>query len=336
MSLSDSAAKNGPQAKAPLTRAQRRKLKKTRAEARDFLREARRLARRYGKRIAPERLAQVNEAIAHLEAALPGEDVERLGAVLKKLDQCGEHRLRRRARGSTSLHQQALAIAGASPVRLEAVRSLARLTPTAHRRHIFVNNSLGVRCRCQRRALHWGGYRRGERRLRQRSTTTALRRRDNIMRSDGSRDLVEASWGAGARRHPGQDRGLYSRRRPAAAAGPTRIPVHTGRAHAWYPTAARPRGRDDLGPDPRPTVTHTCCATRAGRGLRGPPPPRATCYDGRQPRQTQDSPRRAGRWSAVRPRHGAGASSRAAWGKPGLGFGGDVGLRVGRFFDVVR
>ncbi len=76
--MSDSAAKNGDQPKAPLTRAQKKKLKKTRAEAKDFLREAKRLAKRYGKRIAPEKLAQVQEAIAALEAARPGEDVERL------------------------------------------------------------------------------------------------------------------------------------------------------------------------------------------------------------------------------------------------------------------
>jgi signal peptidase I len=160
---SSAAARNG--------RGNARRLRKARREARDFLKETRRLTRRFGKRIDQAKLAQVEESMTALEGAIRGDDLERLGAALKRLDGLVERHLGF-ARRSPALEYtisigKALAIA--LVLRLFVIEAFkipsGSMIPTLLiGDHLFVNKlSYGVRLPVVNREIaHWGGYERGD------------------------------------------------------------------------------------------------------------------------------------------------------------------------------
>jgi signal peptidase I len=153
------------------SRAAKKKLKQTRLETREFLAEARRLVKRYGKRLQPEKLAQIEEGMAALKAAAEGDDAEKLGASLKHLDGLVEKHLgfARRSPGLEYAISIGKALAIALVLRLFVIEAFkipsGSMIPTLMiGDHIFVNKlSSGVRLPVvDRNLLHWGGYRRGE------------------------------------------------------------------------------------------------------------------------------------------------------------------------------
>ncbi len=147
------------------------KLKKTRREAKDFLKEAQRLFKRYQKRVDPAGKAELTAAMDAVTEAIKGDDVERLGTTLKRLDTLVEKYLGF-ARRSPAL-EYALSIGKALAValvlRLFVVEAFkipsGSMIPTLMiGDHIFVNKlSYGVRLPIiSKDVLHWGGYERGD------------------------------------------------------------------------------------------------------------------------------------------------------------------------------
>ncbi|HEY3446978.1 MAG TPA: signal peptidase I [Myxococcales bacterium] len=342
--MSDSDAKK-PEPRAPLTRAQKSKLKKTRAEAKDFLHEARRLAKRYGKRIAAERLAQVQEAIANLEAALPGDDVERLGAVLKRLDQLVEKHLgfARRSPAVEYVISISKALAIALVLRLFVIEAFkipsGSMIPTLLiGDHIFVNKlSYGVRLPVINwEPAHWGGYRRGDIIVfanPQDDKRPFLDRRDYIKRIAGlPGDLVEV-----------KDEVLFVNgvEQPRTRADPAFTYYdRLGDDGPWVQERAELWRETMLGPDGKtPTVTHDVLrdSERTHPSYEGPfrVPDGHLFMMGDNRDNSQDG--RAGGWYV--PFGHVKGRALIIWlslGKPGVGLSDDVGVRVERFFNVVR
>lgn len=331
--------------KGPLTRAQRRKLKKTRVEAKDFLREAKRLAKRYGKRIVPEKLAQVQEAIANLEAALPGEDVERLGAVLKRLDHLVEKHLgfARRSPAAEYVISISKALAIALVLRLFVIEAFkipsGSMIPTLLiGDHLFVNKlSYGVRLPVlNREVLHWGGYRRGDVIVFANPLDDErpfLERRDYIKRIAGlPGDLVELKDEVLYVNGVAQPRTLADRAFEYYDRLGDDGPWVQERAELWKETMFGPDGQT-------PTVTHDVLrdAERIHPGYEGPfrVPQNALFMMGDNRDNSADG--RAGGWF-VPFGHVKGRALVVwlSWGKPGFGLGDQVGIRFDRFFDVVR
>ncbi|HCF62665.1 MAG TPA: signal peptidase I [Myxococcales bacterium] len=152
-------------------RAARKKLKKTRREAKDFLREAKRLTKRYGKRLQAEKLTQLQAGIAALENALPVANVEKLGGALKHLDQLVEKHLgfARRSPAVEFTVSISKALAIALVLRLFVIEAFkipsGSMIPTLMiGDHIFVNKlSYSLRLPVVNKSLfHWGGYERGD------------------------------------------------------------------------------------------------------------------------------------------------------------------------------
>ncbi|MGI5864367.1 MAG: signal peptidase I [Myxococcales bacterium] len=165
------AQQGSKKADATQARAARKKLKKTRREAKDFLREAKRLAKRYGKRLQAEKVAQIQAGIAALENALPNDDVEKLGGALKHLDQLVEKHLgfARRSPAVEFTLSISKALAVALVLRLFVIEAFkipsGSMIPTLMiGDHIFVNKlSYSLRLPLVNKALfHWGGYDRGD------------------------------------------------------------------------------------------------------------------------------------------------------------------------------
>lgn len=157
--------------KPPQDRAAARKLKKTRHEAKDFLKEVRRLVKRHGKKLDESALGQVQEGATALEASLGVDDVGRLGAALKRLDGLVEKHLGF-ARLSPSV-EYAISIGKALAIALvlrlfvvEAFRipSGSMIPTLLIGDQLFVNKlSYGLRLPVVNRNLvEWGGHRRGD------------------------------------------------------------------------------------------------------------------------------------------------------------------------------
>jgi signal peptidase I len=152
-------------------RAAARKLKKTRSEAKDFLHEARRLVKRYGKRLQPEKLSQLQAGIGALESSIKADNVEKLGGTLKHLETLVDKHLGFARRSPTAEYFISIgkALAIALVLRLFVVEAFkipsGSMIPTLMiGDHIFVNKlSYGMRLPVVNWELfHWGGYKRGE------------------------------------------------------------------------------------------------------------------------------------------------------------------------------
>ncbi len=340
-----------------LTRAQKRKLKKTRVEAKDFLREAKRLAKRYGKRLPPEKLTQLQEAIAGVEAALPQDDVERLGAVLKRLDVLVEKHLGFARRSPAVEYALSIgkALAIALLLRLFVVEAFkipsGSMIPTLMiGDHIFVNKlSYGVRLPVINwELLHWGGYRRGDIIVFANPNDDHrpfLERRDYIKRIVGlPGDVIEVK--AEAVQVDGQEQrtevlyvnGVAQARQLAQRSFP--YYDRLGDDGPWDQTSADLWKETLLGPDGRPTVTHDVLRNPAQAHIvyEGPfkVPADALFMMGDNRDNSQDG--RAGGWFV--PFGHVKGRALIIWlslGKPGLWFWGDgAGVRVERFFRTVR
>jgi signal peptidase I len=146
--------------------------RKLRREAKDFLKESRRLIRRGGKRLEKKDLSQLEEAAAALEAAIDQRDsAERLSAALKRLDNLVEKHLGflRRKPGVAFTISIAQALAVALVLRLFVIEAYkipsgSMIPSLLVGDRIFVNKlSYGVRLPVVNYDLfHWGGYKRGE------------------------------------------------------------------------------------------------------------------------------------------------------------------------------
>lgn len=147
------------------------KLKKTRREAKDFLKESQRLLKRHQKRVDPAGKAELTEAMNAVSAAIQGDELERLGASLKRLEALVEKYLgfARRSPGVEYALSIGKALAVALVLRLFVVEAFkipsgSMIPSLMIGDHIFVNKlSYGVRLPVISKAvLHWGGYERGD------------------------------------------------------------------------------------------------------------------------------------------------------------------------------
>lgn len=341
--MADPAAKTTP-AEPARSGSNGRRLKKARREAREFLTETRRLTRRYRKRLAAEKLAQVEEATAALEAAIKGEDLEKLGTALKRLDATVEKHLGF-ARRSPALEYTisiAKALAIALVLRLFVVEAFkipsgSMIPSLLIGDHIFVNKlSYGVRLPVVNWDLaHWGGYRRGDVIVfvnPQDDQRPFLERRDYIKRIAGlPGDTVEV-----------KDEVLYV----------NGVPQPRELVDRYFPYY------DRLGDDgPWVPATAELWREKLSNAPGGEPVEHSVLRDADHPHAYYEGPftvpadhlfmmgdnrdnsadGRSGGWF-VPYGHVKGRAMIIwlSWGKPGLGAGHDVGLRFNRFFRPVH
>jgi signal peptidase I len=333
--------------KAPrsLTREQKVKLKKTRREAKAFLDEARRLAKRYGKRLPAEKLLQVQEGIAALTEAIRQDDVERLGAILKRLDALVEKHLgfARRSPGVVYTLSIGKALAIALVLRLFVVEAFkipsgSMIPSLLIGDHIFVNKlSYGARLPViNGLPLHWGGYKRGDIIVFANPNDDRqpfLDRRDYIKRIAGlPGDTVEV-----------KDEVLYVNGMPQArtqAQPQFSYFDREGDDGPWKAQVCELWKETMLGPDGKPTVTHDVMRdpARLHMPYEGPfkVPPDSLFMMGDNRDNSADG--RVGGWYV--PFDHVKGRALIIWlslGKPGFWFwGDDVGLRFERFFNIVR
>jgi signal peptidase I len=343
--MADAADKTDDKAPRTLNRAQKAKLKKTRREAKDFLAEARRLAKRYGKRLPAEKLSQVQEGIAALDEAIRQDDVERLGAILKRLDALVEKHLGFARRSPAVEYTLSIgkALAIALLLRLFVVEAFkipsgSMIPSLLIGDHIFVNKlSYGVRLPVVNvLPFHWGGYQRGEIIVFANPNDDRqpfLDRRDYIKRIVGlPGDTVEV-----------KDEIIFVN---GVAQSRTEAESHfpffdrLGDDGPWVAQEGELWKETMFGPDGKATVTHDVLR-EAGKNhnpYEGPfkVPPDSLFMMGDNRDNSADG--RAGGWYVPFDHvKGRALIIWLSWGKPGLWFwGDDVGLRFNRFFRVVH
>jgi signal peptidase I len=148
-----------------------RRLKEVRQEGEEVLKEARRLRRRYGKRVEAARLTQIDAAIAQYASALKGDDPDAIETARRRCEeQVDRHwTAQRRSPQVAYVLGIAKALAVALLLRLFLVEAFripsGSMIPTFMiGDQIFVNKlSYGVRFPVVSwMPLHWGGYQRGE------------------------------------------------------------------------------------------------------------------------------------------------------------------------------
>jgi signal peptidase I len=334
-----------PAAKTPrtLTRDQKKKLKKTRREAKDFLKEAKRLTRRYGKRITEEKLTQIKEATANLEGLIGSDEVERLGAALKRLDALVEKHLGF-ARRSPALEYaisigKALAIA--LVLRLFVIEAFkipsGSMIPTLLiGDHIFVNKlSYGVRLPVVNfEPFHWGGYRRGDIIVFANPNDDSrpfLDRRDYIKRIVGlPGDTVEV-----------KDEVIYVNGTPQPreeANAQFDYYDRDGDDGPWLAMTSELWKETMLGPDGKPTVTHEVMRAplRQHAVYEGPfKVPEDHLFMMGDNRDNSADGRAGGWYVPFGHVKGRALIIWLSWGKPGIGVD-EVGIRAGRFFHGVH
>ncbi len=145
------------------------KIRVSKADAKDLLHEAKRLTRKYRKRLEPERLAQVEQAAQELKAALKDEAARSKAA--EKLDKLLDKHLAFGRRHPTleSFLSLVKVLAVAAALRIFLVEPFripsGSMIPTLSiGDQLFVNKlSYGVRFPAVSwEPLHWGGYKRGD------------------------------------------------------------------------------------------------------------------------------------------------------------------------------
>jgi signal peptidase I len=326
-------------------RAVARKLKKTRREAQDFLKEAERLSRKHGKRLGREQQGQLEQALGSLREAIGGSDVERLGGALKKLDAFVEKHLgfARRSPAVEYVLSIGKALFIALLLRLFVVEAFkipsGSMIPTLSiGDHIFVNKlSYGVRLPVINwDLLHWGGYRRGEIIVfvnPQDDARPFLDRRDYIKRIIGLpddtvevRDEVVLVNGVAQPRELLEERFAYFDR--AGDNGP------------WIPAEAQLWKETLHGADGAPAVKHDVMRDEHRRHLAYEGPfkvPADHVFMMGDNRDNSQDGRTDGGWFV--PFGHVKGRAVVIWlslGKPGLWFWGESGVRFGRMFRGIQ
>ncbi len=152
-------------------KARTRRLKEVREEAGEFLKEARRLRKRYGRRVDASRLPAVDAAIAQLDSDLREDDPDAIEAAQRRCEEQVDRSWARHRRSPQVAYVMGIAkaLAVALLLRLFLVEAFripsGSMIPTLMiGDQIFVDKlSYGVRFPVVNwLPLHWGGYRRGD------------------------------------------------------------------------------------------------------------------------------------------------------------------------------